>query len=59
MIDMVVECESIPIGDSGVFRTHHSAEIYGNFMYVFGGSVARKSEATNELWKLDLCKVIY
>ncbi len=56
---MMIHCESVPIGDNGVFRTHHSAEVYGDFMYVFGGTIARKSDAINELWKLDLSKEFF
>jgi len=34
-------------------RCYHSAEIFGDQMYVFGG-VDSKDRASNELWSFDL-----
>ena len=40
-------------------RHNHSAEIFENKMYVFGGCQGLKSEALNELWVLDLGKRVW
>lgn len=42
-----------PVGRSG-----HSAVVYNNAMYIFGG-VEESTEALNDTWKLDLDTMIW
>jgi len=49
-----INCEIFSDKDEALLRSSHSAQIDGEYMYVFGGLVSEDEEALNELWKLDL-----
>jgi len=42
-------------GEEQLFRASHSAHIYNNKMYVFGGW-DKTGQSSKELWTLDLSK---
>jgi len=53
----VVEWEILKTkGDEKIHRFGHSANIYENSMYVFGG-VDQEQQSSNQLWQLDLDKL--
>jgi len=49
-----IACEAIEIEAENLARSNHIAEIYEDFMYVFGGVQDFEAEALDELWRLDL-----
>lgn len=56
-IAMTIECEHIDMGSNRLFRCRHSANIYNDKMYVFGGQ-NQELNATNQLWQLDLSELL-
>jgi len=50
----MIQHEILQEDEDGIRRSLHSAEVYQNGLYVFGGNEEKLSEAFNELWRLDL-----
>ena len=53
-VAFVVHHEMLQEDEAGVRRSLHTAEVYENGLYVFGGNEEKFSEAFNELWRLGL-----
>lgn len=43
-------------GGEHLHRSDHTANILGNYLYLFGGA-DKEEESTNELWMLDIGKL--
>jgi len=49
-----IASEAIEIEGENLGRSNHIAEIYEDFMFIFGGVQDFEAEALDELWRLDL-----
>lgn len=58
-IEITIDFQNIETeGNEDLFRYSHSAVIYQDTLWVFGGA-DKQRKSTNDLWKLDLGKKFF